>query len=77
MKIADGLEILELTTSSLGRDGIINPVLLWDDNSAILIDAGLPGQMSLIKERIESIGLHFNKLTKLIITHHASDPIDR
>lgn len=75
MKVADGLEMLEISTISTGRNGIINPVLLWDDKSAILIDAGLPGQMPLIRESIKRAGLAFNRLTNIIITHHDLDHI--
>lgn len=75
MKIADGIQMLELPTSPFGRDGILNPVFIWDDNSAILIDAGLPGQVPLIKEGIERTGIPFKNLTKIIITHQDLDHI--
>lgn len=73
MNIAKGLEILELSTISTGREGVIHPVLLWDDTSVILIDAGLPGQWPLIKEKIIAAGLLPERLSKVILTHHDLD----
>jgi glyoxylase-like metal-dependent hydrolase (beta-lactamase superfamily II) len=75
MKVADGLEILQLSTVSAGRDGIISPVLLWDEQSAILVDAGLPGQAPSIKEAIEKAGVPLDRLKKVVITHHHLDHI--
>ena len=44
MRIAEGVEMLNLSLKSFGDDGVFNPTLLWDGQSAILIDTGLPGQ---------------------------------
>lgn len=75
MKIANGLEILELITNNMGGSGVLCSTLIWDDSSAILVDAGLPGQLKNIREEMEKAGVPFRKLSKIIITHHDMDHI--
>ena len=75
MKLAEGLAMLELPTDFMGRKGTINPILAWDANAAVLVDAGFPGQAPLIKERMEKAGVPFDRLTHIIITHQDLDHI--
>jgi glyoxylase-like metal-dependent hydrolase (beta-lactamase superfamily II) len=75
MRIAEGLEILELPMSFMGGDGTINPVLIWDENSAVLVDAGFPGQVQLIKKAVETAGVSFETLSHIVITHQDLDHI--
>ena len=42
MRISDGVEMLELDTSLMGRPGTINPTLIWDDRSVVLVDTVYP-----------------------------------
>ena len=44
MKIANGVEMLEITANIMGTPSTINPTLIWDNNTIILVDAGFPGQ---------------------------------
>jgi len=37
----------------------------------ILVDAGFPGQLTEITDAIEKAGMTFNKLNKVILTHHS------
>lgn len=69
MKIADGVEVLELK----GNQGSIHPTLIWDDNSVILVDTGFPGQLEEIKMAMDKAGVAFSKLNKIIITHQDFD----
>ncbi|ALB45516.1 MBL fold metallo-hydrolase [Clostridium beijerinckii] len=71
MKIAEGLDVLELGS----EERRMNATLIWDDKNVILIDAGLPGQLENIREEVEKAGVSFDKINKIIITHHDLDHI--
>ncbi|WP_017211036.1 MBL fold metallo-hydrolase [Clostridium beijerinckii] len=71
MKIAEGLDILELWN----EERRMNATLIWDDKNVILIDAGLPGQIENIREEVEKAGVSFDRINKIIITHHDLDHI--
>ena len=42
MKVADGVAVLELDVVMMGQHNTIYPALIWDETTAILIDAGIP-----------------------------------
>lgn len=71
MLIAPGLKVLEV--SAPGEDMVVYPVLLYDEQEAILIDAGLPNMSEAIVEAIKESGVPFERLKKVIITHHDYD----
>lgn len=71
MKIAEGLYVLELGS----KERRMNPILIWDHENVILVDAGLPGQLENIREEIEKTGVSFEKISEIIITHHDMDHI--
>ncbi len=75
MKISEGLAMLELKSNVQNVEGIMYPVIIWDENDLVLIDTGLPGQGSTILDLIEKEGVSPQKLTKVIITHHDMDHI--
>lgn len=75
MKIADGLEMLEIPALLENGPGAIHPVVLWDDKYVILVDAGLPDQFPQIKDAMEKATIPFERLSKVIITHHDMDHI--
>lgn len=75
MKIASGVEMLEISADIMGIPSIINPTLIWDNDAIILVDTGYPRQLSQIREEIEKIGLSFDKLNMVILTHHDIDHI--
>jgi glyoxylase-like metal-dependent hydrolase (beta-lactamase superfamily II) len=76
MKIANGVEMLDIQANLAGTGpSIIHPTLLWDQEEAILVDAGLPGQVAQFREAMEEAGVAFTKLSKVIITHHDMDHI--
>jgi glyoxylase-like metal-dependent hydrolase (beta-lactamase superfamily II) len=75
MKIADGVEMMELSMNMGGIQSSIHPTLIWDDNNVILVDAGLPGGLPDIKEEMSKAGVSFDKLDKIIITHQDMDHI--
>ncbi|MDD7796333.1 MBL fold metallo-hydrolase [Clostridium sp. 'White wine YQ'] len=75
MKIANGIEMLEIKANVMGRESSINPVLIWDEENVILVDTGFPGQMKEINEAIESAGIDIDRLNTIILTHQDIDHI--
>jgi glyoxylase-like metal-dependent hydrolase (beta-lactamase superfamily II) len=75
MRIADGIEALELNANSMGRPTVIYPTLMWDDETVILVDTGFPGQINAIREAMNKTGVAFEKLNKVILTHQDIDHI--
>ncbi|SPF50390.1 Metallo-beta-lactamase superfamily protein [Candidatus Desulfosporosinus infrequens] len=75
MKIAKGIETLELTMNFAGNQSVIHPTLIWDNDTVILVDTGLPGQLQEIREAMDKAGVPFGKLSKVILTHHDIDHI--
>ncbi len=75
MRVADGVEVLEITQEMQGRTATICPALLWDDRDVVLVDAGFPGQLELFRAAMARAGKPMDKLTKIVITHHDLDHI--
>lgn len=71
MEIAKGVEMLQLEF----QEFIIHPILLWDDEMAVLIDTGFPGQFEDIQVEMERVGVSFDKLKVVILTHQDIDHI--
>ncbi|MEH7281052.1 MBL fold metallo-hydrolase [Bacillus toyonensis] len=71
MEIAKGVEMLQLEFQGF----IIHPILLWDDEMAVLIDIGFPGQIEDIQVEMERVGVSFDKLKAVILTHQDIDHI--
>lgn len=75
MKIAEGLETIELQSDSMGATSVFRPTLIWDENTVVLVDTGVPGQIQNIRKEMEKAGVPFERLDKVIITHHDLDHI--
>lgn len=75
MKIENGIYVLELSANIMGTSMDINPTLLCDKDSLILIDTAFPGQLHQIREAVEKEGIPFNKLNTIILTHQDIDHI--
>jgi glyoxylase-like metal-dependent hydrolase (beta-lactamase superfamily II) len=75
MKVANGIEVLEISSSILGMQQTIYPTLIWDEEAMILIDAGFPGQLPLIRNGLQRVGLNMDRVSKIIVTHHDIDHI--
>jgi glyoxylase-like metal-dependent hydrolase (beta-lactamase superfamily II) len=73
MKIADGVTMLELVREMPGQKNIIYPTLIWDQETALLVDTGYPGQFEDILKAIAGEGVSFEKLQGVIITHQDID----
>ncbi len=75
MHVAEGVEALELTMDFLGGPSAIHPTLVWDEQDAILIDTGMPGQLEAIREACRRAGVPLERLTRVILTHQDIDHI--
>jgi len=76
VKISHEIEALELQSFTLtGSMTVINPVLIRDNDTALLVDAGYPGQFPLIRVAIKQAGVPYAALNKVVITHHDLDHI--
>ncbi|HEY3416502.1 MAG TPA: MBL fold metallo-hydrolase [Armatimonadota bacterium] len=75
MRIADGIEMLEIAAMVMGKPTVIYPTLLWDEKTAVLVDTGYPGQQAAVRETIEQAGIPFARLRVIILTHQDLDHI--
>lgn len=75
MKIANGMEMLEIQAALMTGPGIVNPTLIWDKDEVVLVDAGLPGQLEQFREAFQKAGAPFELLSKIIITHSDTDHV--
>ncbi|ERI07888.1 MBL fold metallo-hydrolase [Aneurinibacillus aneurinilyticus] len=75
MKIASGIEMLELQVETFGSCLELNPTLIWDDETAILIDTGTPRQLEQIRAAMDKAGVFLDKLKVVILTHQDLDHI--
>jgi glyoxylase-like metal-dependent hydrolase (beta-lactamase superfamily II) len=75
MKIADNLEMLVLPMNVMGRERIVYPTLIWDDDNVILIDTGIPSNLETIKKQMEAAGISFARLNTIIATQQDIDHI--
>ncbi|HVN67545.1 MAG TPA: MBL fold metallo-hydrolase [Candidatus Sulfotelmatobacter sp.] len=75
MKIAAGIEMLEISLEVMGRPGAVYPTLIWDKEAVVLVDTGFPGQFPRLRAAMAEAGVPFAKLNKVIITHQDIDHI--
>lgn len=75
MKAASGVDTIELTMNILGQKSLIHPSIIHDNSSVILVDTGLPGQVSDIREAMNQRGIPLSKISSIIITHQDFDHI--
>lgn len=71
MKVSNGVATLELKIQGF----ILHPTLIWDDEEAVLIDAGMPGQLEQIRTLMNDLGVPFEKLKAVIVSHQDIDHI--
>jgi len=70
MRIAPNVAMLPIL-----ENGPAYPVLLWDEDNLVLIDAGFPGQTDAIIKAISGEGQRAENLTHIIVTHQDWDHI--
>lgn len=71
MKISNGVAMLEIKIQGF----VLNPTLVWDDETAVLIDAVMPGQLEQIRAAMSEVGVSFDQLKAVILTHQDLDHI--
>ncbi|PGM51050.1 MBL fold metallo-hydrolase [Bacillus sp. AFS053548] len=69
------IQMLSITLNSNGMTNTIHPTLIWDDEDVVLIDTGYPGQLNEFQNCFETVGVSFEKLNKILITHQDIDHI--
>lgn len=67
--------MLELTMEFMGNKRTIHPALVWDEDNAVLIDTGVPGQLKEFEKSFKAAGISFSSLNKIILTHQDIDHI--
>jgi glyoxylase-like metal-dependent hydrolase (beta-lactamase superfamily II) len=72
MKIAQGIEMLELKANN---GGAYHPTVLHDEANVVLVDTGLPGYYSKLTELMGQIGLSADNLSAIVLTHQDIDHI--
>ncbi|MFC0610662.1 MBL fold metallo-hydrolase [Scopulibacillus daqui] len=75
MKIANGVNMMTLTSDFTGHQMTIHPTLVWDEDHVILVDTGMPGMAEQIRTEMEKAGVPFDKLTTVVLTHQDFDHI--
>ena len=75
MRIAEGIEMLDIPANLMTGPGIINPVILWDKEEVVMVDAGFPNQVQEFRDAFERAGVPFERLSKIILTHSDTDHI--
>jgi glyoxylase-like metal-dependent hydrolase (beta-lactamase superfamily II) len=75
MNTTVSIKTVNIETNFRGMPEVLHPVLIWDDREAVLIDAGIPYRLPVFEEAMTQAGIPFDKLTKIIITHHDLDHI--
>ena len=75
MKIAEGIEMLEISMKLLGMERNVYPTLIWDDNNVILVDAAIPDCLPEIKDAMIKAGVPFEGLDSIIVTHQDIDHV--
>lgn len=74
MRVASGVEMLDLPTVLPDGPSVIHPTLIWDQDNVILVDAGVSGAPAL-REAFGKAGVPFERLNRVILTHQDLDHI--
>lgn len=75
MRIAEGLEMLDLEMKLGGRSMMIHPVIIADKEDWTLIDTGTPGLSGRILAYAEQAGISGRPLRAIVLTHQDIDHI--
>ena len=75
MKVADGIEMLEIPMKLLGRERSVYPTLIWDNDNVILVDTGIPDSLPEIQDVTKKVGVPFERLNNIIVTHQDIDHV--
>ncbi|MEX2103822.1 MAG: MBL fold metallo-hydrolase, partial [Bacilli bacterium] len=67
------IKAMKLVMNADSNPFIVHPTVIWDDEHAILIDTGIPGQLHAIREQLELHYFPYDRLNRIIITHQDRD----
>jgi glyoxylase-like metal-dependent hydrolase (beta-lactamase superfamily II) len=73
--VAPGVDVLDIDFELDGVSRTIHPVLLHDEETLFLVDAGFAGQLPLFKEAIAQAGHGIGNVDTILVTHHDRDHI--
>ena len=68
------IEVLNEDTLGIKEAKVVNPVLIYNEEEAVLVDTDYPGRFEGLKKSIEKY-IDINKLKTIIITHHDIDHV--
>jgi len=74
-RVAPGVDVLDIEFELAGVPRTIQPVLLHDEESLLLVDAGFAGQLPLFRAAIAQAGQGIGNLETILVTHHDRDHI--
>ncbi len=66
-------QALAVVADVFGTPVTIYPTLIWDDAGATLVDAGYPGLFAALSRAVESAGVPFRRIRRVILTHQDWD----
>ncbi|WP_435367801.1 MBL fold metallo-hydrolase [Priestia koreensis] len=69
------MEVIELKINAMGNEIVLHPTLVFDHETSILIDTGIPGQLHAIKQGMVKADVPFQTLEGIILTHQDIDHI--
>ena len=69
------INVLDISFEYNGTSQTINPVIIQDNETMILVDTGYPDQIGLLEESAKQNDISLDKLTHIIITHHDYDHV--
>ena len=75
MQIANGIAMLEISAVVMGETQTVFPTLFWNDDTAMLVDTGYPGQQQLIQDALKQYGVSIENLLNIVLTHQDIDHI--
>ncbi|WP_371320125.1 MBL fold metallo-hydrolase [Chengkuizengella axinellae] len=73
--MSSNIKMLEIESNIMGQAIFIHPTLIWDQEMAVLVDTGYPGQREQFLKSFDPYNIPPEFLRKIIITHHDIDHI--
>ncbi|MBB6693792.1 MBL fold metallo-hydrolase [Cohnella xylanilytica] len=75
MRIAEGIEMLEITVGAGERTMKLHPTVVYDSDSWVLIDTGMPGCSAAIREQAKQAGVPEGDPSAVVLTHQDIDHV--
>lgn len=75
MPAGSRIQPLKLEMNAGGSPFVVHAALLWDENDTVLVDAGIAGQLEVIRAALDLEDIPLESLTKIVITHQDRDHI--